>query len=181
MATETATFGMGCFWCTEAVFKDLKGVVSVLPGYSGGEEPNPTYEAVCDGTTGHAEVAQIEFDPEVISFSQLLDVFWAVHDPTTKDRQGNDVGTQYRSEIFYHSDQQKAVAEESKQKIEEAAVYDDPIVTEITEFKEFFVAEDYHKNYYENNPGNPYCSVVITPKVKKLREKFAHLLKSNDA
>lgn len=175
---ETTTLGMGCFWCTEAVFKELKGVESVLPGYSGGESENPTYEEVShNNTTGHVEVAQIKFDPEVISFELILEVFWRVHDPTTMNRQGNDVGVQYRSVIFYHDEEQKKIAELSKTKLEERHIFDDPIVTTIEPFKAFYEAEDYHQNYFENNPNQPYCTFVINPKVAKFRKEFKDLLK----
>jgi peptide-methionine (S)-S-oxide reductase len=174
---ETATFGAGCFWCVEAVFAELKGVSSVLPGYAGGENPNPTYKEVCTGTTGHAEVAQIIFDPSVISFAELLEVFWMTHDPTTLNRQGADVGTQYRSVIFYHSEQQKKEAEFYKKKLTEENVFPNPIVTEIVPFEEFYVAESYHNDYYENNPDQGYCRMVIRPKVEKFRKAFATKLK----
>ncbi len=169
---ETATFGGGCFWCTEAVFKRLKGVISVNSGYSGGGAENPSYEQVTTGATGHAEAVQIEFDPKIISYKKLLEVFWATHDPTTKNRQGNDVGTQYRSVIFYHSDEQKDEAVESMKQMEDDKEYGDPIVTEIVPYNAFYTAEEYHKNYYDSNPVNPYCSIVISPKIKKLLDKF---------
>ena len=165
---ETATFANGCFWCSEAVFKRLKGIKSVLPGYSGGQVKNPSYEQVCSGRTGHAESIQIEFDPKVISFEKILDIFWRTHDPTTLNRQGNDVGTQYRSAIFYHDLKQKEIAEESRRGLENEGVYKNPIVTEITPFNNFYVAEDYHKNYYDEHRGAPYCSYIIDPKVHKL-------------
>ena len=165
---ETATFANGCFWCSEAVFKRLKGIKSVLPGYSGGQVKNPSYEEVCSGRTGHAESIQIEFDPKVISFEKILDIFWRTHDPTTLDRQGNDVGTQYRSAIFYHDLKQKEIAEESRRELENEGVYKNPIVTEITPFNNFYVAEDYHKNYYDEHRDAPYCSYIIDPKVHKL-------------
>ena len=165
---ETATFANGCFWCSEAVFKRLKGIKSVLPGYSGGQVKNPSYEQVCSGRTGHAESIQIEFDPKVISFEKILDIFWRTHDPTTLNRQGNDVGTQYRSAIFYHDLKQKEIAEESRRELENEGVYKNPIVTEITPFNNFYVAEDYHKNYYDEHRGAPYCSYIIDPKVHKL-------------
>lgn len=174
---ETATFGAGCFWCVEAVFAELKGVSSVLPGYAGGESPNPTYKQICTGTTGHAEVAQIEFDPSVISFAELLEVFWMTHDPTTLNRQGADVGTQYRSVIFYHTDQQKKEAEYYMQKLTDEKVFPNPIVTEIVPLEEFYLAEDYHNDYYENNPDQGYCRMVIRPKVEKFRKAFATKLK----
>ena len=165
---ETATFANGCFWCSEAVFKRLKGIKSVLPGYSGGQVKNPSYEQVCSGRTGHAESIQIEFDPKVISFEKILNIFWRTHDPTTLNRQGNDVGTQYRSVIFYHDLKQKEIAEESKRELENEGVYKNPIVTEITPFNSFYVAEDYHKNYYDEHRDAPYCSYIIDPKVHKL-------------
>jgi peptide-methionine (S)-S-oxide reductase len=169
---ELATLANGCFWCSEAIFKRLKGVISVVPGYSGGIVENPSYDLVCTGKTGHAESVQIEFDPNVIAFEKILDIFWHTHDPTTPNRQGNDVGTQYRSAIFYHSQKQKEAAEKSKRELEKEAVYKDSIVTEITPFSNFYVAEDYHKNYYENNQDAPYCSFVIDPKVRKLLLKY---------
>lgn len=171
---ETAIFAGGCFWCTEAIFQNLKGVLSVLPGYSGGHIENPTYEQVSNGDTGHAECTKIEFDPNVIKFSDLLNVFLATHDPTTKNRQGNDVGEQYRSVIFYTTPGQKVDAE--KFILEAQKEFDTPIVTEIEPLEKFYVAENYHQDYYKNNPGNPYCQVVIDPKVQKFRKKFAHLL-----
>lgn len=174
---EKATFGSGCFWCTEAVFQRLKGVKSVTSGYSGGTVENPTYKQVCSGNTGHAEVIQVEYDPEVIPYEKLLEVFWKTHDPTTLNRQGADVGTQYRSVIFYHNEHQKKLAEEYKKKLEEAEIYDDPIVTEITKFDKFYEAEDYHQDYYNENQNQPYCSFVITPKLKKFEEVFENLLK----
>lgn len=174
---ETATFGLGCFWCTEAIFKQLKGVIKVTPGYSGGKLLNPTYEQVCSGTTGHAEACQIEFDPSVISFDELLEVFWKMHDPTTLNRQGGDEGTQYRSVIFYHNEEQKLLAEHYKLKLTEAGIYKDPIVTEITAFKAFYPAEDYHADYYNNNKRVPYCTLVIQPKLEKFKTVFKDKLK----
>jgi peptide-methionine (S)-S-oxide reductase len=162
---EIATLGAGCFWCTEAVFARLPGVLSVKPGYAGGTIPNPTYKQICKGDTGHAEVARISFDPEKLTFAQLLETFWKMHDPTTLNRQGADVGTQYRSVIFYHSPEQKAAAEASKKKA--AAKFEAPIVTEISEAPTFYVAEDYHHNYYNLNKNQPYCRRVIAPKLKK--------------
>lgn len=173
--TEVATLGGGCFWCVEAVYQDLQGVLKVESGYSGGNIDNPSYREVCSGLTGHAEVVQVTFDPAVISFKEILEVFFTVHDPTTLNRQGNDTGTQYRSAIFYHSPQQKTIAEEVK--AASAEIWDDPIVTEITPFDKFFKAEDYHQNYYKDNPNQGYCSFVIAPKVKKFRQKWAHKLK----
>jgi peptide-methionine (S)-S-oxide reductase len=174
---ETATLAAGCFWCIEAVFDDLKGVENVVSGYSGGHTENPTYREVCDETTGHAEVAQIKFDPKVISFKDLLRVFFSVHDPTTLNRQGNDVGTQYRSAIFYHNDEQKRDAEEVIKEITDEGIYDNPIVTEVTPLEKFWPAENYHQEYFANNPNQPYCTAVVAPKVRKFRAKFADLLK----
>jgi peptide-methionine (S)-S-oxide reductase len=175
--TEIATVANGCFWCSEAIFKRLKGIKSVLPSYAGGMVKNPSYDQVCTGKTGHAESIQIEFDPEVISFEKILDIFWHTHNPTTLNRQGNDVGTQYRSAIFYHNQKQKEIAEKSKKELEEEGVYKDPIVTEITPFENFYVAEDYHKNYYENNQSAPYCNYIIDPKVNKLLLKYGNNVK----
>jgi peptide-methionine (S)-S-oxide reductase len=174
---ETATLAAGCFWCIEAVLDDLKGVEDVLSGYAGGHTENPTYRQVCDGNTGHAEVAQIKFDPSVISFKDVLRVFFSVHDPTTLNRQGNDVGTQYRSAIFYHNDQQRQDAEDVIKEITEEGVYDDPIVTEVTPFEKFWPAEDYHQEYFANNASQPYCAAVVAPKVAKFRQKFVSKLK----
>ena len=166
--TEIATLANGCFWCTEAIFKKIKGVKNILPGYAGGTLKNPSYEQVCTGRSGHAESIQIEFDPNVITFEKILDIFWRTHDPTTLNRQGNDVGTQYRSAIFYHDEKQKQIAEKSKTNLEKENVYEDPIVTEITPFTNFFVAEDYHIDYYEKHKDAPYCTFVINPKLHKL-------------
>ncbi|HEX2911202.1 MAG TPA: peptide-methionine (S)-S-oxide reductase MsrA [Chloroflexia bacterium] len=177
-AREVATLGSGCFWCTEAVFTDLKGVEKIEVGYTGGSVPNPTYKQVCTGATGHAEVAQITFNPEVLSFEDLLKVFFAVHDPTTLNRQGYDVGTQYRSAIFYHSPEQKAIAERVIAELNAAHIWDAPIVTEVTPFQTFYVAEDYHHRYFENNPNQPYCQAVISPKVSKFRHQFLERLKA---
>ena len=174
---EKATFGNGCFWCTEAIFEKLAGVIDVVSGYSGGSKPNPTYKEVCTGETGHAEVTQITFNPEIISFSDLLEVFWKTHDPTTLNRQGNDVGTQYRSVIFYHDDLQKELAVKYKEKLSVSEIYKNPIVTEITPLGEFYLAENYHQDYYENNKGQSYCNFVITPKVEKFKEVFIDKLK----
>jgi peptide-methionine (S)-S-oxide reductase len=174
---ETATFGAGCYWCVEAVFQSLKGVAKVESGFSGGTLKSPSYEEVCTGTTGHAEVARITFDPEVISYERLLDVFWHTHDPTTLNRQGADIGTQYRSVIFYYNDEQKRIAEESKKKTDASGLWDDPIVTEIVLFTEFFPAPDYHQDYYNNNSNKPYCSLVIAPKLSKLFKEYKDLLK----
>jgi peptide-methionine (S)-S-oxide reductase len=174
---EKATFGTGCFWCTEAVFDQLKGVRSVVSGYSGGTIPNPSYEQVCGGLTGHAEVVQITFDPKTISFSDLLEVFWQTHDPTTLNRQGNDVGTQYRSAIFYHNDDQRKLAEHFKQKLDKSGAFRGPIVTEITPYKNFYPAEKYHQDYFASNPYQPYCAAIIRPKVDKFRKAFRDKLK----
>ncbi len=174
---EIATFGSGCFWCTEAIFERVNGVSSVVSGYSGGSVENPTYKEVCDGTTGHAECTQITFDPAVVTYDELLEVFWKTHDPTTLNKQGNDVGTQYRSVIFYHNDEQKQKAEFYKNKLTEEKIWDKPIVTEITKFEKFFPAEDYHQEYYENNQNQGYCVYVITPKVEKFEKIFIDKLK----
>jgi len=174
---ETITLGGGCFWCTEAVFEQLKGVEKVESGYSGGSVPNPTYEQVCGGDTGHAEVSQITFDPKILSLKQLLEVFFTVHDPTTLNRQGNDVGRQYRSVIFYRNAQQKAVAEQVIQEITAAKIWDGRIVTEVTPFKTFYRAEDYHQEYFRLHGSQPYCQLIIAPKVAKFREHFRNLLK----
>jgi peptide-methionine (S)-S-oxide reductase len=169
---QTATFANGCFWCTEAVFKRIKGVESVVSGYSGGSVKNPTYEQVSSEATGHAESIQVTFDPKVISYQTILDVFFATHDPTTLNRQGNDVGTQYRSAIFYHDEKQKKLAEQTIEKLNTSGKYEDPIVTKIEKFTRFYNAEDYHKDYYDSHRSAPYCMVVIDPKVRKLMEKF---------
>jgi len=178
---ETATLAAGCFWCVEAVFDDLKGVEDVVSGYSGGHTENPTYRQVCDGNTGHAEVAEIRFDPSVISFKDVLRVFFSVHDPTTLNRQGNDIGTQYRSAIFYHNEDQKRDAEEVIKEVTDEGVYDNPIVTEVVPFEKFWPAEDYHQEYFLNNPNQPYCTAVVAPKVRKFRQKFADRLKKQTA
>jgi peptide-methionine (S)-S-oxide reductase len=170
--TETATFANGCFWCTEAVFKRLKGVKSVLPGYAGGTVKDPSYDQVCAGNTGHAESIQIKFDPKVIPFEKILDIFWHTHDPTTLNRQGNDIGTQYRSAIFFHNEKQKEIAEKSKKDLENKGVYENSIVTEITPVKDFYAAEDYHKDYYDNHQDAPYCNYVIDPKIHKLLQRY---------
>ena len=167
-----ATFGNGCFWCTEAIFQQLKGVESVYPGYTGGSVKNPSYREVCNGTTGHAEAIQIKYDPSVINYRELLDIFFYTHDPTTLNRQGNDVGTQYRSAIFYHDEEQKAAAEEIISQLTSEKVYDDPIVTEVTPMDVFYMAEDYHKNYYLNNKNQGYCRAVINPKLDKFMKKY---------
>lgn len=176
---ETATFGGGCFWCLEAVFEQLIGVESVKSGYAGGAVDNPTYRQVCDGNTGHAEVVQVRFDPAQISFSELLHVFFAIHDPTTLNRQGADIGTQYRSIIFYHSDNQRTAAEDVIAELTHEAIWSVPIVTELTPLPIFYEAEDYHQHYYQLNRGQPYCQAVIAPKVTKLRQKFQHKLKKS--
>jgi peptide-methionine (S)-S-oxide reductase len=176
--TETATFGTGCFWCTEAVFQELKGVYKVTSGYSGGSVKNPSYEAVCTGATGHAECLQIVYDPNIISFKELLEVFWESHDPTTLNRQGNDVGTQYRSVIFYHNEEQKKLSEEYKSKLDKSGAYSNPIVTEITPFTSFYAADDYHQDYYRLHGSQPYCSFVIRPKVEKFEKVFKDKLKT---
>ena len=169
---ETATFGTGCFWCTEAIFQQLEGVIKVMSGYSGGHVVNPTYEQVCNKTTGHAECLNIEYDKTKISFDELLEVFWKSHDPTTLNRQGNDSGPQYRSAIFYHNEEQKQKAEKYKAELNETDIFKDPIVTEIEPFTIFYPAENYHQNYYNNNGAQPYCSYVIRPKVEKFRKIF---------
>ncbi|HEX2603088.1 MAG TPA: peptide-methionine (S)-S-oxide reductase MsrA [Oxalicibacterium sp.] len=175
MATEIATLGGGCFWCTEAVFQQMKGVQSVESGYTGGQVPNPTYEQICEGTTGHAEVVRVVFDPAVVSFRELLEVFFTIHDPTTLNRQGNDVGTQYRSVIYYHTPQQQGVA---KQVISEMAnVWDAPIVTELSPAETFYKAESYHQNYFRQNPMQGYCAFIVAPKVAKFRKTFSDRIK----
>ncbi len=173
---EVATLGGGCFWCVEAVYQDLKGVYKVESGYSGGTTVKPTYREIGTGSTGHAEVVQVHFDPKEISFEEILEVFWSTHNPTTLNRQGHDVGTQYRSAIFYHSDEQRRIAEKSMQEVA-TDLWDDPIVTEVSPFTTFYVAESYHQDYYSLNATQPYCRAVITPKVAKFREKFADKLK----
>lgn len=174
---EIATLGGGCFWCTEAIYKELKGVVSVTSGYSGGKVVNPSYREVCTGRTGHAEAIEIEFDPSVISFSELLEVFFATHDPTTLNRQGGDVGTQYRSVIFYHNPEQEETAESVIDRLNQENVFGKPVVTEVTAWKNFFAAEDYHQDYFENNPSQSYCQFVIVPKMEKFRKIFSERLK----
>jgi peptide-methionine (S)-S-oxide reductase len=176
-AKEIATLAGGCFWCLEAVFDELKGVASVESGYMGGRIENPTYEQVCSGDTGHAEVVRLTFDPNVVSFREILEVFFVIHDPTTRDRQGNDVGTQYRSAIFYHSAEQKSAAEQVIANLNSARIYDDPIVTEVVAASKFYVAEDYHQEYFQHNPGQPYCAYVVRPKVAKFRKHFLEKLK----
>ena len=174
---ETATLAAGCFWCVEAVFDDLVGVEDVVSGYSGGHTENPTYQQVCSETTGHAEVVQIGFDPVRLSFGDLLRVYFTVHDPTTLNRQGGDVGTSYRSAIFYHSDEQKRTAEDVIAEITTEGIYENPIVTEVTAFDKFWPAEDYHQEYFANNSNQPYCAAVVAPKVAKFRQKFVGKLK----
>jgi len=176
-ANDMATFGNGCFWCTEAIFQNLKGVQSVASGYSGGKIANPTYEQVCSGTTGHAEAIQITFDSAQISYAELLEVFWKTHDPTTLNRQGNDVGTQYRSAIFYHNDEQKASAEKYKKELDGSGAFNDPIVTEIVPYSKFYKAENYHQDYYNQHGMQPYCMFVIAPKVEKMKKVFKDKLK----
>jgi peptide-methionine (S)-S-oxide reductase len=172
-----ATLGAGCFWCVEAIFQRLKGVDKVISGYSGGKTENPTYKEVCTGLTGHAEVVQIYFDPAIITYEELLEVFFSTHDPTQLNRQGNDVGTQYRSVIFYHNEKQKQIAEAYKQKINESKLFDKPIVTEITAFTRFYPAENYHQDYFNQNKNQPYCIYVVGPKVEKFEKLFQHKLK----
>ncbi len=174
---ETATLAAGCFWCIEAIFQDLRGVHSVVSGYAGGHVKNPSYKEVTTGKTGHAEVAQIKFDPKVISYEDLLYVFWLTHDPTTLNRQGADVGTQYRSAIFYHNEKQKEIAEKSKAEAEAKKIYPDPIVTEIAPLDVFYEAENYHQDYFNLNPNQPYCRFVIDPKVQKMKKMFKDKLK----
>lgn len=178
MTSALATLAGGCFWCLEAVFPQLRGVTNVVSGYAGGHVPNPRYQAVCTGLTGHAEVVQVTFDPSVISFRDVLDVFFTIHDPTTLNRQGGDVGTQYRSAIFYHDEEQRRVTVEVIKDLEAARVWDDPIVTEVVPFTVFYPAEDYHREYYRRNAEQPYCRAVIAPKVAKLRSKYFEKLKA---
>lgn len=173
-----ATFGNGCFWCTEAIFQQLNGVTKVVSGYAGGKVKNPSYKEVCTGLTGHAEVIQITYDPTKISYPELLEVFWQTHDPTTLNRQGADVGTQYRSVVFYHTDEQKQLAESYKKKLDESGAFDNPIVTEISPLSEYYPAEDYHQNYYKLNGSAPYCSYVIQPKLEKFKKVFKDKLKN---
>ncbi len=174
---EMATLAGGCFWCLEAVYRDLRGVVHVESGYTGGETLNPTYEQVCSGTTGHAEVVQLTFNPQIVSFKELLEVFFTIHDPTTLNRQGADIGTQYRSAIFYHSPEQKRVAEETIAELDAAKVWDAKIVTQLAPLEEYYKAEDYHQEYFERNTYQPYCQAVVAPKVSKFRRKFLEKLK----
>jgi peptide-methionine (S)-S-oxide reductase len=174
---ETATFGNGCFWCTEAIFQDLEGVEKVVSGYAGGHVINPTYKQVCTATTGHAEVLQITYDPGKIGYAELLEVFWKTHDPTTLNRQGNDVGPQYRSIIFYHNEEQRQLAEKYKRELDASGAFDKPIVTTIEPIPDFYPAEDYHQNYFNNNSEQPYCNFLIRPKVEKFRKVFKEKLK----
>jgi peptide-methionine (S)-S-oxide reductase len=178
MRIETATLGGGCFWCLEAVYDQLKGVTDVVSGYSGGHVPNPTYEQVCAKNTGHAEVVQVVYDADVLSYREVLKVFFSIHDPTTPDRQGNDVGPQYRSAIFYHNPEQKQIAEETIAELNRQGLWDNPIVTEVTPFEAFYPAEDYHQEYFARNPYQGYCRVVIAPKVSKFRKEFLEQLKT---
>lgn len=178
MSVEQATLGGGCFWCLEPIYDALKGVTDVVSGYAGGDVPNPSYELVCTGRTGHAEVVQITFDPAVISYRELLEVFFTVHDPTTLNRQGADVGTQYRSVIFYHSPEQRAIAEEVIADVARQGWYNDPLVTQLAPYETFYPAEDYHQQYFERNPFQGYCRVVIAPKVAKFRQKYMEQLKA---
>lgn len=175
---ETATLAAGCFWCVEAVFDDLVGVEDVVSGYSGGHKENPTYQEVCSETTGHAEVVQIRFDPAHLSYEDLLRVYFTVHDPTQMNRQGNDIGSSYRSAIFYHSEAQRESADKIIKEISDEGIYDKPIVTEVTAFDKFWPAEDYHQEYFANNPNQPYCAAVVAPKVAKFRQKFVSRLKN---
>jgi peptide-methionine (S)-S-oxide reductase len=175
---ETTTLGGGCFWCLEAVYDEMAGVTSVESGYMGGAKPAPTYQEVCSGRTGHVEVVQLTFDPAVTSFREILEVFFTIHDPTTRDRQGNDIGSQYRSVIFYHSDEQRATAEQVIREIDAAKIWDAPIVTDLHPAETFYRAEDYHQEYFQNNPAQPYCAYIVSPKVKKFRQKFAGKIKS---
>jgi peptide-methionine (S)-S-oxide reductase len=174
---ETATFGSGCFWCTEAIFLNVDGVESVVSGYTGGKVKNPTYKEVCSGLTGHAEVVQLTYDPAKVTYDELLEFFWKTHDPTTLNRQGNDEGTQYRSVVYYHNDEQKRLAEHYKKKLDESGAYNAPIVTEISPAAKFYKAEDYHQNYYNLNSSAPYCSYVIQPKLEKFKKVFKEKLK----
>jgi peptide-methionine (S)-S-oxide reductase len=176
-ANEVATLAGGCFWCIEVIYDELIGVSDVVSGYMGGKTANPTYRDVCSGSTGHAEVIQVTFDPKVVSYREILDVFFTVHDPTTLNRQGNDVGTQYRSAVFYHSEEQRRIATETIAKFNREKIWDRPIVTEVTAAQTFYTAEDYHQQYYVNNPGQGYCQIIIAPKVAKFRQKFLSKLK----
>ncbi len=174
---DTITLGAGCFWCVEAVYGQLRGVHSVVSGFSGGHVKNPSYKEVCEGNTGHAEVCQIVYDPSQITLNEILEVFWKTHDPTTLNRQGGDIGTQYRSVIFYHNDKQQCIAQEMKDGLNNAHIWEHPVLTEITPFENFYKAEDYHQEYYIHNSSQPYCSVVITPKLEKFKKVFAGKLK----
>ncbi len=174
---DTATFGSGCFWCSEAIYSRLEGVNEVVSGYSGGDEPNPTYDVISHGTSHHAEVVQIVYNPDIITFRELLEVFWKTHDPTTLNRQGADVGTQYRSVVFYHNEEQEQIAIHYKEELDKAKIWKNPIVTEISPFKSFYPAEKYHQDYYKNNPAQGYCNIVITPKIKKFEKIFSEKLK----
>jgi peptide-methionine (S)-S-oxide reductase len=176
-SNETCTLGGGCFWCLEAAFEQLRGIESVASGYAGGATPNPSYELVCTGTSGHAEVVQLKFDPDVISFGEILQVFFTIHDPTTLNRQGNDIGTQYRSVIFYHSQDQKRISQETIEALQRDGIWNDPIVTEITPFEQFYTAEEYHQEYFRKNPQQPYCAAIVAPKVAKVRGQFMQQLK----
>jgi peptide-methionine (S)-S-oxide reductase len=177
MQTQTIVFGGGCFWCVEAIFQQLRGVASVVSGYAGGEMPNPTYDKICNGNTGHAEVIKIDFDVEQLSLHDLLSIFFEAHDPTTRNKQGNDVGEQYRSIVLYSTDEQKQEVEKYIAELTASGKFDKPIVTQVVPLEKFYSAEEYHQNYYNRNSEQPYCSVVIGPKLEKLRHKFAHLLK----
>lgn len=177
--TQLATFGGGCFWCTEAVFLKVRGVKKVVSGYTGGAKPNPTYKEICTGLTGHAEVIQIEFDPAKVTFEQLLDVFFYTHDPTTKNRQGADVGTQYRSSVFFHDEAQKETTKKIIAELDKSGDFDDPIVTTIEEMKKFYPAEDYHQDYFAQNPDNPYCQAVVGPKVAKFQKRYKEMVKKD--
>jgi peptide-methionine (S)-S-oxide reductase len=178
---EVATLGGGCFWCLEAVYDQMEGVLSVESGYMGGHQENPDYQSVCTGTTGHAEVVQVTFDPAAITYRDILEVFFAIHDPTTRDRQGNDAGPQYRSVIFYHDEAQRAAAEETIREMEAQAAWPDPIVTEVSPASTFYPAEEYHQEYFQNNPRQPYCAYVVAPKVQKFRKEFASRVRRKDS
>jgi peptide-methionine (S)-S-oxide reductase len=178
MKTDTATFGTGCFWCSEAAFSELKGVISATSGYSGGSTKDPSYEEVCSGTTGHAEVVQVVYDPDSIPYAGLLEVFWTIHDPTSLNRQGADIGTQYRSVIFYHTEEQKRLAEEYKSRLDRSGAFDKPVVTQIVAFSHFYRAEEYHQEYFKKNPFQAYCLSVVRPKIEKFRKVFAGKLKA---
>lgn len=177
MKEELATFGGGCFWCTEAVFEEVSGVIDVVSGYAGGSVVNPSYKEVCTGRTGHAEVVQVRFNPEVISYREILVIFFKTHNPTTLNRQGADVGTQYRSVIFYHSDEQKKIAEQLITELNDSGLYDSPVVTQVQKFQHFYLAEEYHQDYFRKNPDQAYCSAVIRPKMNKFRKEFSSKLK----